>query len=166
VVPLRQETDFLRVYIEIEQVRFQDRLQIVWDLAPDTMEAAVPTLLWQPVLENAVRHGVTPLAGRGRIVIASYHEGDDLVLEIRDNGRGLPPGGVPGKGLGFATFASGSSSSTGPALDSPSRRHSAGERSQRCGCPSFTARRPTHRFRSPRPISRSCRDDIAGSGSR
>jgi LytS/YehU family sensor histidine kinase len=90
VVPLRQEADFLRVYLEIEQVRFQDRLQIVWDLASDTLEAAVPTLLLQPVLENAVRHGVTPLAGRGRIVISSRRDGEDVVLEIRDNGRGLP----------------------------------------------------------------------------
>ena len=93
VVPLRQEIDFLRMYVEIEQVRFQDRLQIVWDVVPDTLDAAVPTLLWHPVLENAIRHGVTPLAGRGRIVIASHRVGDDLILEIRDNGRGLPEGG-------------------------------------------------------------------------
>jgi two-component system, LytTR family, sensor kinase len=101
VVPLRQEIDFLRVYLEIEQVRFQDRLQVVWDVAPDTLEAAVPTLLWQPVLENAIRHGVTPLAGRGRIVIASHHDGEDLLLEIRDNGAGLPPGGAPREGVGL-----------------------------------------------------------------
>ena len=101
VVPLRQETDFLRVYIDIEQVRFQDRLQVVWDLAPDTLDAAVPTLLWQPVLENAVRHGVTPLAGRGRIVILSRREAEDLVLEIRDNGQGLPAGGAPREGVGL-----------------------------------------------------------------
>jgi two-component system LytT family sensor kinase len=101
VVPLRQEADFLRVYIEIEQVRFQDRLQIVWDLASETLEAAVPTLLWQPVLENAIRHGVTPLAGRGRIVIASRREGDDLVLEIRDNGRGLPAEEAFHEGVGL-----------------------------------------------------------------
>jgi two-component system, LytTR family, sensor kinase len=101
VVPLRQEADFLRVYADIEQVRFQDRLQVVWDLAPDTLDAAVPTLLWQPVLENAIRHGVTPLAGPGRIVIASRREGDDLVMEIRDNGQGLPPGGVPQEGVGL-----------------------------------------------------------------
>jgi len=101
VVPLRQEIDFLRVYLEIEQVRFQDRLQIVWDVAPETLEAAVPTLLWQPVLENAIRHGVTPLAGRGRIVITSRREGDDLVLEIRDNGTGLPAGPAPREGVGL-----------------------------------------------------------------
>jgi two-component system, LytTR family, sensor kinase len=101
VVPLRQEIDFLRMYVEIEQVRFQDRLQIVWDLAHDTLDAAVPTLLWHPVLENAIRHGVTPMAGRGRIVIASRRESGDLVLEIRDNGRGLPPGGVSREGVGL-----------------------------------------------------------------
>jgi hypothetical protein len=101
VVPLRQEADFLRVYVEIEQVRFLDRLQVVWDLAPETLDAAVPTLLWQPVLENAIRHGVTPLAGRGRIVIVSRLEEEDLVLEIRDNGQGLPSGGVPREGVGI-----------------------------------------------------------------
>jgi two-component system LytT family sensor kinase len=101
VVPLRQEADFVRVYAEIEQVRFQDRLQVVWDLAPDTLDAAVPTLLWQPVLENAIRHGVTPMAGLGRIVIASRREAEDLVLEIADNGRGLPPGGALREGVGL-----------------------------------------------------------------
>jgi signal transduction histidine kinase len=101
IVPLRQEIDFLRVYLDIEQVRFQDRLQVVWDIAPETLEASVPTLLWQPVLENAIRHGVTPLTGRGRIVIAARREGGELVLEIRDNGMGLPVGGVPREGVGL-----------------------------------------------------------------
>jgi two-component system, LytTR family, sensor kinase len=101
VVPLRQEIDFLRVYLDIEQVRFQDRLQIVWDVAAETLEAAVPTLLWQPVLENAIRHGVTPLPGRGRIVIGSRLEGEDLMLEIRDNGTGLPAGAALREGVGL-----------------------------------------------------------------
>jgi two-component system, LytTR family, sensor kinase len=101
VVPLRQEADFLRVYIEIEQVRFQDRLQIVWDLAFETLDAAVPTLLLQPVLENAIRHGVTPMAGPGRIVIASRREADDLILEISDNGRGLPDADAFREGVGL-----------------------------------------------------------------
>ncbi|MGZ8392262.1 MAG: sensor histidine kinase [Gemmatimonadales bacterium] len=101
VVPLRQEIDFLRMYVEIEQVRFQDRLQIVWDLAANTLDSAVPTLLWHPVLENAIRHGVTPLAGRGRIVIVSRRDGEDLVLEIRDNGIGLPAGGIIREGVGL-----------------------------------------------------------------
>jgi two-component system LytT family sensor kinase len=73
----------------------------VWDLTPDTLDAAVPTLLWHPVLENAIRHGLTPLAGRGRIVIASRRHGDDLILEIRDNGMGLPAGGIAREGVGL-----------------------------------------------------------------
>jgi two-component system LytT family sensor kinase len=101
VVPLRQEIEFLRVYVEIEQVRFQDRLQIVWDISPDTLDAAVPTLLWQPVLENAIRHGVTPLAAGGRITISSRLVGDELVLEISDNGLGLPTGGPTREGVGL-----------------------------------------------------------------
>jgi LytS/YehU family sensor histidine kinase len=101
VVPLRQEADFLRMYLGIEQVRFQDRLEVVWDLAPETLDAAVPTLLWQPVLENAIRHGVSPLGGRGRIVICSRRENEDVVLEIGDNGQGLPPGGAPREGVGL-----------------------------------------------------------------
>jgi two-component system, LytTR family, sensor kinase len=101
VVPLRQEIEFLRMYVEIEQVRFQDRLQIVWNVAPETVDAAVPTLLWHPVLENAIRHGVTPLAGKGRIGILSYRQGDDLVLEISDNGKGLPDGGILREGVGL-----------------------------------------------------------------
>jgi two-component system LytT family sensor kinase len=74
---------------------------VVWDLAADTLDAAVPTLLLQPVLENAIRHGVTPLVGRGRIVIAARREAEDLVLEIGDNGRGLPVGRPPREGVGL-----------------------------------------------------------------
>jgi two-component system, LytTR family, sensor kinase len=101
VVPLRQEIDFLKVYLDIEQVRFRDRLEVVWDVAAETLDAAVPTLLWQPVLENAIRHGVTPMAGGGRILIAARREGADLVLEILDNGMGLPAGGTPREGVGL-----------------------------------------------------------------
>jgi two-component system LytT family sensor kinase len=90
VAPLRQEVEFLRAYLDVEQARFQDKLDVVWDIAPDTLDAGVPTLLWQPVLENAIRHGVAPMAGGARIVVRSAREGDELLLEIRDTGRGLP----------------------------------------------------------------------------
>jgi signal transduction histidine kinase len=93
VAPLRQELEFLRAYLDVEQARFQDKLEVVWDIAPDTLDAGVPTLLWQPVLENAIRHGLAPMAGGGRIVVRSSREGDALLLEIRDSGRGLPDSG-------------------------------------------------------------------------
>ena len=101
---LRDECDFLRLYIEIEQLRFQNRLEVVWQLAPATMDAAVPTLLWHPVLENAILHGLAPTGRSSRLVIAARREGDDLVLEIRDNGRGLPEGGVQREGVGLRSI--------------------------------------------------------------
>lgn len=93
VAPLRQELEFLRAYLDVEQARFQDKLDVVWEIAPDTLDAGVPTLLWQPVLENAIRHGLAPMAGGGRIVVRSAREGEELLLEIRDSGRGLPQSG-------------------------------------------------------------------------
>jgi two-component system LytT family sensor kinase len=163
VVPLRQEADFLRVYIEIEQVRFQDRLQIVWDLEPDTLEAAVPTLLWQPVLENAIRHGVTPLAGRGRIVIASHREGEELVLEIRDNGRGVPEG-APREGVGLRNVRGRLDQLYGARARFTLAPLSAEARWPHCDCHSCTARVPTPRCHSRRPIWRSSSDDASGRG--
>jgi LytS/YehU family sensor histidine kinase len=101
VVPLRQEADFLRVYVEIERVRLQDRLEILWVLAPETLDAGVPTLLLQPLLENAIRHGISPLTTAARVVIESRREGDELVLEIRDNGRGLSADSAVREGIGL-----------------------------------------------------------------
>jgi len=94
VVPFRQEIDFIHAYVDIEQVRWGDRLSVEWDCAPDTLDAAVPTLAWQPVLENAIRHGRDPRSGLARIHLGSRREGHQLVLFIRDWGPGLPPGGL------------------------------------------------------------------------
>ena len=101
VMRLRDECDFLRLYIEIEQVRFGNGLEVTWDLAPETLDAAVPTLLWHPVLENAILHGLIPLGRTGCIAIQSRREKEDLILEIRDNGRGLPAAGDQREGVGL-----------------------------------------------------------------
>ena len=148
VVPLRQEIDFLRMYVEIEQVRFQDRLQIVWDLAPDTLDAAVPTLLWHPVLENAIRHGVTPLGGPGP-------------HRYRLSPRGRRPGpGDPGQRQGAPARRespggrgppqhprAGRVSSTARGLASPWSPRWAEAPSRRSGCPTRPATEPTRRCR-------------------
>jgi signal transduction histidine kinase len=89
VVALRDEIAFLERYLEIEEIRFKDRLTVRMDLAPDTLDAEVPTLLLQPLVENAIRHGISRKPGAGEIVITSSRQGTDLVLEVRDTGPGF-----------------------------------------------------------------------------
>ena len=88
-VPLERELDFLRRYLEIEQIRFGSRLRIEFDIDPLTLRARVPNLILQPLLENAVRHGIEPHAKTGQIRLCSAREGDVLCLEVRDNGAGM-----------------------------------------------------------------------------
>jgi two-component system, LytTR family, sensor kinase len=98
-VPLREELDFLSRYSEIEQTRFGDRLRIDMEIAPETLEALVPNLVLQPLLENAIRHGIEPHARPGRITVTSQRDGNSLRLLVRDNGAGLNGGGAEGVGL-------------------------------------------------------------------
>ncbi|MEO6213424.1 MAG: histidine kinase [Vicinamibacterales bacterium] len=88
-VPLQEELEFLQKYLEIEQTRFQDRLTVRYDIDPDTLDADVPRLILQPLVENAIKHGVSPRVGHGVIEIVSRRDGDRLWLEVRDNGVGL-----------------------------------------------------------------------------
>lgn len=88
-VPLNQELDFLSKYLEIEQTRFRDRLTVVFDVQPETLDAMVPNLVLQPLVENAIKHGIGPRAAPGQIAISSRRLGSMLELEIRDNGVGL-----------------------------------------------------------------------------
>jgi len=96
-VALREELGFLQRYIDIMEIRFQGRLQVVKEIAPETLEALVPNLVLQPIVENALEHGVSRLAGGGRVEISARRDGERLVLSVRDNGPGLAqsePGGV------------------------------------------------------------------------
>ncbi len=99
-VTLREEIDFLTRYAQIEQTRFGERLKIEMNIAPETLDALVPNLVLQPLLENAVRHGTEPHARPGRIEVKAQRDGDTLRLEVRDNGGGLANGKiVEGVGL-------------------------------------------------------------------
>jgi two-component system, LytTR family, sensor kinase len=91
-VSLQQELEFLQKYLEIEQTRFQDRLSVRFDIDPDTFDAEVPRLILQPLVENAIKHGVSPRSGQGLVAIASRRRRDSLWLEVRDDGVGLSPG--------------------------------------------------------------------------
>jgi signal transduction histidine kinase len=88
-VPLQEELEFLQKYLEIEQTRFQDRLTVRFEIEPDTLDAEVPRLILQPLVENAIEHGVSPRSGPGQIQIASRLQHGRLWLEVRDDGVGL-----------------------------------------------------------------------------
>jgi two-component system, LytTR family, sensor kinase len=88
-VSLQEELEFLQKYLEIEQIRFQDRLSVDYDIDAETLDAEVPRLILQPLVENAIKHGVSPRSGRGLIQISSRIRDGALWIEIRDNGVGL-----------------------------------------------------------------------------
>lgn len=88
-VALKEELDFLEKYLEIEQTRFGERLQVALNIEPDTLDAAVPNFLLQPLVENAVRHGIAQKIGGGRVEISAKRAGDELCLVVRDTGPGL-----------------------------------------------------------------------------
>ena len=86
-ITVREELDLLQRYLEIMQIRFQGRLETSVDVTPEVEDALVPNLILQPLVENAMKHGVSEVAGVGRIVVTARRAGDDLVLAVRDNGR-------------------------------------------------------------------------------
>jgi LytS/YehU family sensor histidine kinase len=101
-VPLREELAILRLYAQIQQVRFGERLKITWDIAEVTLDAAVPHMILQPILENALKHGLETHSDAGKVVISSRADGDTLCLAIRDDGPGVQtPSSRPGSGLGL-----------------------------------------------------------------
>ena len=105
-VSLRDELDFVRGYLEIEEMRFQDRLQIEYEIAPETLDARVPNLMLQPLVENAVRHGVSKSSKSGVIRIRTEIQGTRLCVYIRDNGPGLRSNGhspAANFGIGLST---------------------------------------------------------------
>jgi signal transduction histidine kinase len=90
--PLAHELRFLRLYLEIEQTRFRERLHVVWEVPAELESAAVPTLLLQPLVENAIRHGIEPSAPGGRVTIAAARADGRLVLRVADDGVGFRTG--------------------------------------------------------------------------
>ena len=88
-VPLKEELDFLSKYLEIEQTRFRDRLTVVFDVQSDTLHALVPNLLLQPLVENAIKHGIGPRPTPGQITVRARRNGALLELDVQDNGVGL-----------------------------------------------------------------------------
>jgi sensor histidine kinase YesM len=88
-VPLEDELEFIRGYLEIEQMRLGDRLQVRWDIDPATLRARVPSLSLQPLVENAIQHGISPHAKPGTLAIRASRNDDFLVIEVHDSGPGF-----------------------------------------------------------------------------
>jgi two-component system LytT family sensor kinase len=104
-VTLQTELDFLSKYLEIEQTRFGDRLIVRFDIDPETLDALLPSLLLQPLVENAIKHGVSRKSGPGHVDITTRREHDKLWIEIRDDGAGLSESALSAlqKGVGVST---------------------------------------------------------------
>lgn len=88
-ISLKEELEFLKHYLEIEQTRFQDRLTVRLQIEPQTLDASVPNLILQPLVENAIRHGIAPHAGPGVIEIHATRLNGMVELRVADNGPGL-----------------------------------------------------------------------------
>ena len=101
-VMLRQELEFVERYLEIQQTRFQDRLTVRYDADPEALDALVPTLVLQPLVENAVRHAIEPRAGPGHLDIRVRKHDARLSLQVADDGPGLGAAGLSGSGIGLA----------------------------------------------------------------
>jgi LytS/YehU family sensor histidine kinase len=97
--------DFLSKYLEIEQTRFRDRLTVVFDVRPDTFDALVPNLILQPLVENAIRHGIGPRESGGSIRVTATVDGAALVMVVEDDGVGMgnAPAAGAGAGLGLSS---------------------------------------------------------------
>jgi signal transduction histidine kinase len=103
-VPLAQELDFVGRYLEIQKARFGARLAVALDIEPGTLGARVPALILQPLVENAIRHGIAPQPAGGRVEVRSRRREGALHLEVRDDGPGLSPeaAGQFREGVGLA----------------------------------------------------------------
>jgi anti-sigma regulatory factor (Ser/Thr protein kinase) len=88
-VALQQEMEFLARYLEIEQIRFGQRLQLKMEIDPSTLDASVPNLILQPLVENAIQHAIEPCETAGQIELRSIRDNGRLVLQISDSGPGL-----------------------------------------------------------------------------
>jgi two-component system, LytTR family, sensor kinase len=94
-VTLGEELEHVERYLRLEQARFRDGLRITVDVDPEAMSAVVPAMSVQPLVENAVRHGVEQRAGTGRVEVIGRVAGDDVELLVRDDGCGIEPERVP-----------------------------------------------------------------------
>jgi two-component system LytT family sensor kinase len=101
-IPLAEELEFLERYVGLQRIRFPDRLDVSWDVEEAARDCRVPPLLVQPLVENAIEHGLTTARG-GRVRVTARRAGDALVIEVADEGPGFAANGAsPRDGVGLA----------------------------------------------------------------
>jgi LytS/YehU family sensor histidine kinase len=99
--------DLIRLYLDILQIRFQDRLTVEIQLQPEALDMQVPSMILQPIVENAIQHGIASRTEGGRIGISAALVDGRLRMQVRDDGPGLPPDGLPaGDGIGLTNTRS------------------------------------------------------------
>ncbi len=103
MVPLGRELQFIRAYLALERIRFGDRLTVALDVDPAALDAVVPALLLQPLVENAILHGIEPQARGGTMEISVRRSGEQVTIRVTDDGAGAN-GGSAGAGLGLQTI--------------------------------------------------------------
>ena len=102
LVSLNEELDFLERYLEIEKIRFQERLQVSMDVDARLLEYNVPNLILQPIVENAIHHGIAPHSQAGKIQIRAFKKEDKLVMQVEDDGPGMKNMDAARKGVGLS----------------------------------------------------------------
>ena len=100
-VPFAEELRIIESYLTIQRVRFADRLQITIDVTPEALEGLVPCFLLQPIMENAIHHGIAPMEAGGIIATSIKRRGNRLCMQIRDNGAGVSATPSKGHGIGI-----------------------------------------------------------------
>jgi two-component system LytT family sensor kinase len=102
-VPLAQELEFLERYLEIEKTRFSDRLVVRIEVAPETLDASTPYLILQPLVENAIRHGIAARSTPGCVIVRAARDNGKLVLEVKDDGPGIQAAAASNNGIGISS---------------------------------------------------------------
>jgi len=99
---LGEELDFIRGYVEIEQMRLGERLGVIWDIESAALSATVPSLILQPLVENAIQHGIAPVSAPRRLTVRARRRDGFLEIEVGDDGPGLSQRGARSQGIGIA----------------------------------------------------------------
>ena len=106
MIPLEDEIGIVSSYLKIEQLRNPGKFDVIYEIKPDLLQIRVPKIILQPIVENAVKHGISQVRRHGLIIIRGYHKDDDVFLEVSDNGGGIRPKDthMPGSGYGLTNI--------------------------------------------------------------